>query len=228
MLCFDIASNMEVEPFSQPVKGRPCKVEEKKNLWDYEGKTFRDRERNESWDWVFPQSLGAHPKKNSLVQTCLCPSLSDFEEGLGELTDSEEETLEGEITALQWELHRALLKEKTKGTSGKQNQPSPYPLSDTFRTPPAPPTWLGLEEATWGGNKCWPVVAPVMEIPHPNYPGQVICLQEPLAFKDLRQLEEAASQYSMQAPFTLSLMESFPALDLTPSDWQQLCSRGTL
>lgn len=62
-----------------------------------------------------------------------------------------------------------------------------------------------------------------MEIPDPNNPGQVFCCHEPLAFKDLKQLKEAASQYSTQAPFTLSLMESFQALNLTPNDWQQLC-----
>lgn len=62
-----------------------------------------------------------------------------------------------------------------------------------------------------------------MEIPDLNNPGQVICHHEPLAFKDLKQLKKVTSQYGTQAPFTLSLMESFRALNLTPSDWQQLC-----
>ena len=67
------------------------------------------------------------------------------------------------------------------------------------------------------------MVAPVVEIPFPNNPGQVCRRHEPLAFKDLKQLKEAASLYGTQAPFTLSLMESFQALNLTLSDWQQLC-----
>ena len=67
------------------------------------------------------------------------------------------------------------------------------------------------------------MIAPVLEIPDPNNPGQVFRHHEPLAFKDLKQLKEAASLYGTQAPFTLSLMESFRALNLTPSDWQQLC-----
>ena len=89
------------------------------------------------------------------MQTRLYPSLSDFEESLGESTGSEEEVLEGEIAALQQELHRAHFKDKTKGTSGEQDKPPPYPLSDQFRTSQAPPTWLGLEEAPLGRGSPW-------------------------------------------------------------------------
>ena len=102
--------------------------------------------------------------------------MSDFEESLGESTGSEEETLEGEIAMLQQELGRAHLKEKTKGTSGEQDKPPPYPLSDAVRTSPDPPTQLGSEEAPQGGVKCYTMIAPIMKIPDPNNPGQVFHL----------------------------------------------------
>ena len=169
-LCSDVASDTEAELLPQPAKGRPGKIEERKIKkkkppdWE-EGKESRDR--------VSSQNLGARPKQNSSAQTRLYPSLSDFEESLGESTGSEEETLEGEIAALQRELRRVCLKEKTKRTSGEKDKPPPYPLSDAIRTSPAPPLRLGSEEAPCGGVKCYPVIAPVMEIPDPNNPGQV-------------------------------------------------------
>lgn len=39
----------------------------------------------------------------------------------------------------------------------------------------------------------------------------------------MKQLKEATLNYGAQAPFTLSLMESFVPLNLAPGDWQQLC-----
>ena len=117
-----MASNTEAELLAQPAKGRPGKVEERKT----KKKKPPDREEgNRSRDRVSSQNLEARPKQNSSAQTHLYPSLSDFEESLGESTDSEEETLEGESTALQRELHRARLKEKTKGTSGEKDKPPP-------------------------------------------------------------------------------------------------------
>ena len=44
-----------------------------------------------------------------------------------------------------------------------------------------------------------------------------------LNFKEMKQLKEAVAVYGSQAPFTLAMVESFAALNLTPSDWQQLC-----
>lgn len=149
-LCSDIASDAEAEPLSQPAKGKPGKVEERKVK--RKRKPPDKGEGSDSRDAVSSESLGARPKQNSSAQTRLYPSLSDFEESLGESTGSEEEVLEGEIAVLQRELRRARLKEKTKGTSGEQDKPPPYPLSDQFRTSPAPPTWLGSEDALLGGG----------------------------------------------------------------------------
>ena len=39
----------------------------------------------------------------------------------------------------------------------------------------------------------------------------------------MKQLKEAVAVYGSQAPFTLAMVESFVALNLTPNDWQQLC-----
>ena len=44
-----------------------------------------------------------------------------------------------------------------------------------------------------------------------------------LIFKEMKQLKEAVVVYGSQALFTLAMVESFAALNLTPSDWQQLC-----
>ena len=44
-----------------------------------------------------------------------------------------------------------------------------------------------------------------------------------LSFKEMKQWKEAVAVYGSQAPFTLAMVESFAALNLTPSDWQQLC-----
>ena len=39
----------------------------------------------------------------------------------------------------------------------------------------------------------------------------------------MKQLKEAMVAYNSQAPFTLAMVESFAALNPTPSDWKQLC-----
>ena len=44
-----------------------------------------------------------------------------------------------------------------------------------------------------------------------------------LSFKEMKQLKEAMVADGTQAPFTLAIVESFAAFNLTPSDWQQLC-----
>ena len=44
-----------------------------------------------------------------------------------------------------------------------------------------------------------------------------------LAFKDVNQLKEAFVVYGAHASFTVALLESFAKLNLTPSDWTQLC-----
>lgn len=64
------------------------------------------------------------------------------------------------------------------------------------------------------------MVAPVIEVPDPKNPGQVILQHFGLKFKEMKQLKEAVATYGAQAPFTLPMVESFSALNLTPSDWQ--------
>ena len=53
--------------------------------------------------------------------------------------------------------------------------------------------------------------------------GQRIRQHNPLAFKDIKQLKEAAMAYGTHAPFTVDLMKSFVEPNLTPSDLMQLC-----
>ncbi|XP_041910468.1 endogenous retrovirus group K member 5 Gag polyprotein-like [Arvicola amphibius] len=65
--------------------------------------------------------------------------------------------------------------------------------------------------------------APVIEVPDPNNPGQVLRQHVALSFKEMKQLKEAMAVYGSQTLFTLAMVESFVALNLTPSDWQQLC-----
>ena len=67
------------------------------------------------------------------------------------------------------------------------------------------------------------MVAPVMEVPDTNNPGQIIRQHFAIQFKEMKQLKEAVAAYGAQGPFTLAMVESFSALNLTPSDWQQLC-----
>ena len=67
------------------------------------------------------------------------------------------------------------------------------------------------------------MVAPVMEVPDTNNPGQIIRQHLAIQFKEMKQLKEAVAVYGAQAPFTLAMVESFSAMNLTPSDWQQLC-----
>ena len=56
-----------------------------------------------------------------------------------------------------------------------------------------------------------------------NNPGQVMRQHFLLQFKEIKQLKEAVAAYGAQAPCTLAMVESFSTLNLTPSDWQQLC-----
>ena len=44
-----------------------------------------------------------------------------------------------------------------------------------------------------------------------------------LSFKEMKQLKEATAAKGAQVPFTLAMVESLAASNLTPSDWQQLC-----
>lgn len=44
-----------------------------------------------------------------------------------------------------------------------------------------------------------------------------------LSFKEIEQLKEAMAAYGAQAPFALAMVESLVALNLTSSDWRQLC-----
>lgn len=67
----------------------------------------------------------------------------------------------------------------------------------------------------------------VIEVPDLNNPGQVMWQHVPLNFKELKQLKEAVCSYGPLAPFTIAMMETFSAFNLTPSDWQQL-GRATL
>ena len=60
-----------------------------------------------------------------------------------------------------------------------------------------------------------------MEIIDPQ--EQRIRQHNPLAFKDIKQLKEAVVAYGVHAPFTVTLLESFAELNLTPSDWMHLC-----
>lgn len=62
-----------------------------------------------------------------------------------------------------------------------------------------------------------------MEVLDPNNPGKVMHQHFPLQFKEIKQLKEAVATYGAQALFTLAMVESFSTLNLTPSDWQQLC-----
>ena len=67
------------------------------------------------------------------------------------------------------------------------------------------------------------MVALVMAVPDTNNPGQIICQHFSIQFKEMKQLKEYVAAYGAQGPFTLAMVESFSALNLTPSDWQQLC-----
>ena len=44
-------------------------------------------------------------------------------------------------------------------------------------------------------------------------------MHDPLQYKDIKQLKEAITAYGPHAPFTLSIFESFGALNLMPQDW---------
>ena len=44
-----------------------------------------------------------------------------------------------------------------------------------------------------------------------------------LTFKIVKQLKEAVVAYGAHMSFTVTLLESFAKLNLTPSDWIQLC-----
>lgn len=74
-----------------------------------------------------------------------------------------------------------------------------------------------------GGVQLVPIVAPVVEVPDEADDTRVVCRHYALTFKDTKQLKDAVMAYGTQAPFTISLLESFTARNLTPSDWQQLC-----
>ena len=60
------------------------------------------------------------------------------------------------------------------------------------------------------------MVAPVMEVPDTNNPGQIIRQHFAIQFKEMKQLKEAVAAYGAQAPFTLAMVESFSAMNLTP------------
>ncbi|XP_012583237.1 PREDICTED: endogenous retrovirus group K member 5 Gag polyprotein-like [Condylura cristata] len=138
----------------------------------------------------------------------------------------EEEQLTQEIKALQKKLQHC----KAKNT----------PITTTPSVPPAySEDWgqgvthwginnnweIGDEKRRQGGIQFWPrhTVAPVIEVPDPNNPGQALRQHVALSFKEMKQLKEAVSAYGAQVPFTLAIVESFTVLNLTPSDWQQLC-----
>lgn len=112
--------------------------------------------------------------------------------------------------------------------------------------PPYNPTWPGeehtgdQEEVDWDceppasggvmfkignniGKKDKRELYPVVEVPDPNSPRQMLHQYRALSFKEIKQLKEVVTSYGPQAPFTKSLFESFTSLNLTSSDWQQLC-----
>lgn len=68
---------------------------------------------------------------------------------------------------------------------------------------------------------------PVMEVPNPQNPNQIVRQHVLLSFKKLKALKEAVSAYRPLKPFTQAIFESYVTANLTPSDKQQLC-RGVL
>ena len=71
-------------------------------------------------------------------------------------------------------------------------------------------------------KKDWSSMFPVFEDP-----GSQQRYHQPLDFKIVKQLKEADMSYGPQATFTLLIVESIGAMNLTPDDWGNV-SRATL
>lgn len=164
---------------------------------------------------------GAKPDSNNLrVRKWGRQSQSSAENSLSD----EEAQLRQEIKVLQKRLKRCKAKDS---------------LCVLSALPAFNEDW-GRRESLWGltddreaeegsgrrGGVCFRprhTVALVIEVPDPNNPGQVLRQHVALSFKEMKQLKEAVAVYGSQAPFTLAMVESFAALNLTASNWQQLC-----
>ncbi|XP_052590591.1 endogenous retrovirus group K member 5 Gag polyprotein-like [Peromyscus californicus insignis] len=173
--------------------------------------TAQEAETNESLKGEKEEEKAMTPRKKLAVQD----DESDLE-SIYELLD-EEEQLEREAEELQRRLQKTKVKHK---------EPS-APIC--CRPPPHNPYWLDRdnqgdkEEGKWRGVIWQDTVQdyPISETV--NAAEQAVRNHVPLTFKEMKQLKEAVSSYGLQAPFTVTLFESFSASYLTPSDWQQLC-----
>nr|QKU38056.1 Gag [Gunnison's prairie dog retrovirus] len=130
----------------------------------------------------------------------------DFPEDSESLSE-EEESLIKEIDDLE-----CRIKQSSISSAASAPPPPPYnPNWDEDRPRPR----AGVQ---WGPKHHG--IFPMVEVQ--NAAGQPARRHEPLAFKDIKQLKEAVTNYGPHAPFTSTLFESFSANQLIPSDWQQL------
>lgn len=144
--------------------------------------------------------------------------------------DEEKIFLKQEIREIKRKLKKAGIDKHFSGKLSNSWQP---PYAPNFVTPTAPPEEEAVGHSPnkypmrpWsdsptdqpvGGVRCFPVI----EVPVRGGPPRRE--HQPLQFKDLKNIKQAVKDYGAQAPFTLALVESFSSLNLTPSDWMQLC-----
>ncbi|KAM4798720.1 endogenous retrovirus group K member 5 Gag polyprotein-like [Urocitellus parryii] len=142
-------------------------------------------------------------------------SAPEGEEGDSSSLSEEEGELERQIEELEGRLSRSNWKDS--------NTPGAASLAATA-PPPYNPNWDPDNPRRQGGVQ-WrakhALAFPVAETRDED--GPPVRTHVPLAFKDIKQLKEAVTNYGPHAPFTLTLFEAFSANQLTPGDWQQLC-----